>query len=169
MTKDDDEMERMVAIEQKMGRLPSQDERIRRPDAGDIPPMPAAPVMHEPVSPAEPEDQSHEEPVPNTPPPEDDEDEIMEDGAPQDFANAEDDDEERLSYRQEAFGADDGSEDSGREAIADPASTPQSPASKKQRTARLTSQSSTVAEEPLKRIISAITTNCAALEKSIAA
>ena len=105
MTKDEDEMERMVAIEQKMGRLPSQHERIRRPNAGDIPPMPAAPVVHEPVSPAEPEDQSHEEPLPDTPPPEDDEDEIMEDCAPQDFANAEDDDEERLSYRQEAFGA----------------------------------------------------------------
>ena len=99
MMKDDEEMERMVAIEQKMGRLPRQQERIRRPNAGDIPPMPCAPVVHEPAVPVAPDDEHHEEPVPETLPPERDEDETMEDGAPQDSANDEDEDDERLSYR----------------------------------------------------------------------
>ena len=71
--------------------------------------------------------------MPETLPPERDEDYAMECGAPQDSAIDEDDDDERLSYRQEAFSAADESEDSDREVVADPAS-------KKQRTARLTSQ-----------------------------
>ena len=105
-------MERMVAIEQKMGRLPSQQERIRRHNAGDIPPMPASPVT--------PEDEHHEEPVPGTPPPERDEDEAMEDNAPQDPASEEDDDEGMPSYRRDAFGAGADSDDSDHEEITAP-------------------------------------------------
>ena len=161
MMKDDEEMERITAIELKMGRLPSQHERIRRPNAGEIPPKPTAPVAPTPEAPAEPEDEHHENPIPGTPPPERDEDEVMEDGAPQNSASEEDDDEERLSYRQDSPD-DDESEDGGREEIA-------SPASKKQRTARLTSKPASVVEGPLKRVIHALSANCVALEKSIAA
>ena len=128
------------------------------------------------------------EPVPGMLPPECDEDETMEDGATQESANDENEDDERLSYRQEAFGADNENEDSDREVAA-------GPASKRQRTARLTSQAPAgvetstlgcggsagrrpvakpciqvvIDEKPLKRVIDALTANCVALETSIAA
>ena len=59
----------MINVEQKMGRLPNKQERIRRPNAGDIPPMPATPVA--------PEDEPREVPVPGKLPLERAEDDAM--------------------------------------------------------------------------------------------
>ena len=130
-----------------MGRLPSQQERIRRPNAGDIPLMPALQVM--------PEGEHHETPVPGTLPLEHEEDDAMEEehlekDAPQAPADDEDDDEEMMSYRHEEFGAGTENDDSDHEEVT-------APAGKKQRTACLN------------RVINALTANCVALEKSIAA
>ena len=102
----------MINVEQKMGRLQSKEERIRRPNAGDIPPMPATTVA--------PSDEPREAPVPGTLPPEREEDDAMgeelpEENGVQDLADDEDDDDELPSYRQGAFGPEAESDDSDRE------------------------------------------------------